>query len=303
MRIPRTLPDPSTEPDAAADLRPPTTPTGGTARSSTAATPRTRRAPLGRARQAASSTQTGLPPKELETHIDLTGRRRNFWVGLAMLHTLFTREHNAICDELPGDASGAGRRPAALRQGAPGQRRADGEDPHGGVDAGDHRPPDVGSGMRANWWGLAGRAARQALRPATSSEVISGIPGSPTNHHGVPYSLTEEFVAVYRMHPLIPDDYSFRSLAGDAPLQERTLDGARRAPRRANGWSEIADGRSLLLVRHVASRARSRSTTTRGSSSTSTAPTDDASTSRRSTSSAPASGECRATTSSAGCST
>jgi len=39
----------------------------------------------------------------------------------------------------------------------------------------------------------------------------------------VPYSLTEEFVAVYRMHPLIPDDYSFRSHADDGVLQSRTL--------------------------------------------------------------------------------
>ena len=29
------------------------------------------------------------------------------------------------------------------------------------------------------------------------------------DHHGVPYSLTEDFVTVYRMHPLIPDDYRF----------------------------------------------------------------------------------------------
>ena len=61
------------------------------------------------------------------------------------------------------------------------------------------------------------RPARRALRQArsaasTSNEVIRGIPGSPTDHHGVPYSLTEEFVAVYRMHPLIPDDFAFRSL-------------------------------------------------------------------------------------------
>jgi hypothetical protein len=53
--------------------------------------------------------------------------------------------------------------------------------------------------------------------------VLRGIPGSPTDHHGVPYSLTEEFVAVYRMHPLIPDEYSFRALADDRVLQERTL--------------------------------------------------------------------------------
>src|SRR5205823_423835 len=36
-------------------------------------------------------------------------------------------------------------------------------------------------------------------------------------------SLTEEFVAVYRMHPLIPDEFSFRALGTDAVLQEPTL--------------------------------------------------------------------------------
>jgi hypothetical protein len=41
--------------------------------------------------------------------------------------------------------------------------------------------------------------------------MISGIPGSPTDHFGVPYAMTEEFVAVYRMHPLMPDEYTFRS--------------------------------------------------------------------------------------------
>jgi len=29
--------------------------------------------------------------------------------------------------------------------------------------------------------------------------------------------LTEEFVAVYRMHPLVPDDFDFRSVRDDAP--------------------------------------------------------------------------------------
>jgi hypothetical protein len=47
--------------------------------------------------------------------------------------------------------------------------------------------------------------------------VIRGIPGTPTDHHGVPYSLTEEFVAVYRMHPLIPDHFDFRSAGTDEP--------------------------------------------------------------------------------------
>src|SRR5678816_3523058 len=47
----------------------------------------------------------------------------------------------------------------------------------------------------------------------SSPEVRDGIPGSKTEQHGVPYSLTEEFVAVYRMHTLLPDSMSFRSSA------------------------------------------------------------------------------------------
>ena len=32
--------------------------------------------------------------------VEDTGIVRNWWVGVAMLHTLFAREHNAICDQL-----------------------------------------------------------------------------------------------------------------------------------------------------------------------------------------------------------
>jgi hypothetical protein len=53
--------------------------------------------------------------------------------------------------------------------------------------------------------------------------VISGIPGSRTNNHGVPFQLTEEFVAVYRLHPLIPDHYTFRSLENDEELDRLTF--------------------------------------------------------------------------------
>jgi Animal haem peroxidase len=52
---------------------------------------------------------------------------------------------------------------------------------------------------------------------------VRGIPGSPTDHHGVPYSLTEEFVAVYRMHPLVPDEFTFRSAANDGVVAEHTF--------------------------------------------------------------------------------
>ncbi|MEM9702317.1 MAG: peroxidase family protein, partial [Planctomycetota bacterium] len=38
--------------------------------------------------------------------IDLTGFNDNYWVGLALFHTLFTKEHNAVCDALIAEEPG-----------------------------------------------------------------------------------------------------------------------------------------------------------------------------------------------------
>ena len=43
---------------------------------------------------------TGLLPTDPETGLSFTGFTDNWWIGLAMLHTLFTQEHNYICDLL-----------------------------------------------------------------------------------------------------------------------------------------------------------------------------------------------------------
>ena len=42
------------------------------------------------------------------------------------------------------------------------------------------------------------------------------ILGNPKNIREVPFSLTEEFVAVYRLHPLLPDDFEVRNHETDA---------------------------------------------------------------------------------------
>src|SRR6266545_7235470 len=78
--------------------------------------------------------------------------------------------------------------------------------------------PTAITGLRANWWGLAGERIHRLFGQISSSEVISGIPRSEQEHYGVPYSLTEEFTIVYRMHPLIPDDYQFRSAGTDEEI-------------------------------------------------------------------------------------
>ena len=64
--------------------------------------------------------------------------------------------------------------------------------------------------LRANWFGVAGERIASTFGRISSSEVISGIPGAATEHYGVPFSLTEEFTSVYRMHPLLPDDFDLR---------------------------------------------------------------------------------------------
>ena len=43
---------------------------------------------------------TGLLPVDPETGVHFSGFSDNWWIGLAMLHTLFTLEHNYICDLL-----------------------------------------------------------------------------------------------------------------------------------------------------------------------------------------------------------
>jgi hypothetical protein len=81
--------------------------------------------------------------------------------------------------------------------------------------------------LRANWWGLLTERITKNLGRIGLlkglQEEISGIPGSEQDHHAAPYYLTEEFVSVYRMHPLIPDDYRFYSVKSDEFLEERTF--------------------------------------------------------------------------------
>jgi hypothetical protein len=141
-----------------------------------------------------------------------------WWVGLEMLFTLFTLEHNAICDALklanPLWDDDEIFEHARLVNAA--------------LIAKIHTVewttailghPALQIGMRANWWGLAGETIKNLFGRLSGSELVSGIPGSATDHFGVPYTLTEEFVAVYRMHPLIPDDITFWSATDGRQLQ------------------------------------------------------------------------------------
>jgi hypothetical protein len=150
-----------------------------------------------------------FPP---ESGVDLAGVSGNWWVGLAMLHTLFMREHNAICDHL------AAAHPEFTDDELYDHARLINAAQMAKIHTVEWTPsllsnPVLQTAMRSNWWGLEGERLGRRFGRLSENEEVSGIPGSRTFHHGAPYAMTEEFVAVYRMHPLIPDDFEFRRVA------------------------------------------------------------------------------------------
>jgi hypothetical protein len=163
----------------------------------------------------------GLPPAALDPMLDPAGPRGNFWLGLALLHGLFMREHNAICDALRQEPRRGGWTDQSLYDTA----RLVNAAVMAKIHTVEWTPaiiahPTTKWGMNANWYGLAGERVHRRFGRLGRSDVLSGIPGSPTDHHGAPYSLTEEFVAVYRMHALIPDEFGFRSLRNGGGITE-----------------------------------------------------------------------------------
>ena len=153
---------------------------------------------------------TGLLPVDPETGIHFSGFTDNWSIGLAMLHTLFTLEHNHVCDLLADQHPRLGRR-TAVHEGEADHLRADGEDPHARMDDGHRAAPGRQDGDERELVRARGRGSTGRLEFLDDNELLGGILGSKADHHAAPYSLTEEFVAVYRMHPLMPDDFAFHS--------------------------------------------------------------------------------------------
>ena len=163
-----------------------------------------------------------LPESMTVGGIDLTGFEENYWAGVGLLHTVFAREHNAVCDALkkayPSFDDQRLYEVAVLVVSA--------------LMAKIHtvewttcilRHPALQIGMNANWYGALGETFKEKIGRVGDSEALSGIVGSATDHHTAPFSLTEEFVTVYRLHPLIPDDWNFFSLESGEHLFNKTF--------------------------------------------------------------------------------
>jgi hypothetical protein len=154
-----------------------------------------------------------LLPLHPETGIEDTGFARNWWIGLDLIHTLFVRHHNYICDRLK-EGEGAARawtsdelfHTARLINAAIMAK----------IQTVEWTPAalpnaKVTFGMATNWWGLL-QASLQPLRKRRIHQrweprhpVLGGIAGGSRDNFGKPYGMSEEFTEVYRLHAGLPD--------------------------------------------------------------------------------------------------
>ncbi len=180
----------------------------------------------------------GTLPTSLVNGKPITGFNDNWWVGLSMLHQLFTKEHNAIATVLKQ------KYPTQSDQWIYDKARLVNSALMAKIHTVEWTPavianPVTERAMYANWWGLLGqnptrdkyqsevRMLREDLASTSSwintvlgfdpnledsagnsalDHALGGLVGAAApNNYSVPYTLTEEFVSVYRMHPLMRD--------------------------------------------------------------------------------------------------
>jgi hypothetical protein len=157
----------------------------------------------------------GMPPIPSDPQDD-PALVPGFWLGLGMMQALFSLEHNSIAAML------AAAHPEFDDETLFQKARLITCALIAKIHTVEWTPsvtahPTAVEGLYANWWGLAGPKLHNFVAAISKNEALRGIPGTDTEDYGVPYAFTEEFVAVYRMHPLIPDDFDFRSARDDSP--------------------------------------------------------------------------------------
>jgi tetratricopeptide (TPR) repeat protein len=166
--------------------------------------------------------------------IEDTGFVRNWWIGLTMFHTLFAREHNAICDRLKS------RHPHWEDDRLFHTARLINAAVMAKIHTVEWTPamlPDAAAttALHANWFGLATTVLRRDKHRRTRAALniphpeIGGVVGNPCIKHGVPFSLSEEFVEIYRLHSLLPESLLIRRHGSGEVCEEIPLAATRQA--------------------------------------------------------------------------
>jgi hypothetical protein len=176
-----------------------------------------------------------------EGGVEQTGFTRNWWVGMSMFHTLFAREHNAICERLkqryPHWDDDRLFQVARLVNAAVMAR----------IHTVEWTPailpnPAAHRALNANWFGLLTHLLFRPKHRRTRSMLnirhpeLGGVVGNPIDKHGSPYGLTEEFVEVYRLHSLLPESLRLKrhdtgAEIGEVPIRETRQAGSAKLTR------------------------------------------------------------------------
>lgn len=165
--------------------------------------------------------------------LEETGFHRNWWVGMAILHTLFVREHNAICDRLrvsyPHWDDNRMFNVARLI--------------NAGVIAKIHTVewtpailpnPGLNAALNANWFGILTNLLEYGKDRKTLAEIkirnpeMGGLVGNPIDGKGKPYGLAEEFTEIYRLHSLLPESLHLKKI-GNEDVEEIPFPATRQA--------------------------------------------------------------------------
>jgi hypothetical protein len=181
---------------------------------------------------------------------DDTGMRRNWWVGLAVMHNVFAKEHNAIAAML------AAKYPDWTDQQLYDKARMINSALIVKIHTVEWTPAILPNkalevGMNANWYGLekfinwapfplplSPAGFRSVFTTITDEAwkdikpIVYGVAGGDRDlkqnpfllragiQKDVPYTLTEEFVSVYRMHPLLPNSFPINSFDTGAKVAD-----------------------------------------------------------------------------------
>ncbi|MPY47544.1 peroxidase family protein [Streptomyces acidicola] len=141
--------------------------------------------------------------------IPLTGFNESWWMGLSAMHTLFAREHNAVCDALRAEY------PSMSEEHIYHTARLVVSALIAKIHTVEWTPAILATeaidiALKTNWQGPPKSWLNQLGLWLFEAHSLTGIPKTLPDHHAAPYSLTEDFTTVYRMHPLIPDDFELR---------------------------------------------------------------------------------------------
>lgn len=155
--------------------------------------------------------------------MEVTGFNESWWLGLSGLHTLFAREHNVLCDELRS------RYPLWHDDQIYHTARLIVSALIAKIHTVEWTPAILATkaidvGLKSNWHGPPANdwATRLGIW-LIDAHSSTGIPKTRPDHHGAPYCLTEDFATVYRLHPLLPDDYVYYDYRNGEKRGERSF--------------------------------------------------------------------------------